>query len=79
MRNIVQNHRVKFHDDRTQNEGALGFFRRASPPNNNNNNNKKISRDWGPVPGPKRLHMDIPLWLLIRGVELDFQQQRRIH
>jgi hypothetical protein len=46
---------LKFHDDRTQNEGALGFFRRASPSDNNNNNNNKISRDWGPVSGPKIL------------------------
>ena len=29
-------------------DGALGFFQETSPPNN-----KKISSDWGPVPGPK--------------------------
>jgi hypothetical protein len=44
---------VKFHSDRTSNDGALGLFQRASPPNNNN---KKISSNWGQVPGTT-IHM----------------------
>jgi hypothetical protein len=31
MRNIVLNHRAKFHDDWTRNERALGFFEQRRP------------------------------------------------